>query len=105
MKFNQATINKTKSIITKPRKEREFKPKLVLPAPFYSSIRKGYSWCDACKGSSINVLNGLVLTCVDGHERTLVRSEEVEKVSKVKVYEKALQSRRIAKQETPLFLL
>lgn len=72
MKLNKATKKKNESFIYRERKERVVKPKNVLPDAFYTSSRKGYAWCDQCKGNEINVLNRLVLTCAQGHTRTIL---------------------------------
>lgn len=45
--------------------------------PFLTSSRKGYGWCEKCKGNNVNVLNGLELTCKAGHTVTLIDSGDV----------------------------
>jgi hypothetical protein len=71
----KARKKKSDTFVYRERKEREYKPKNTYPAPFYTTSRKGYGWCDGCKDNSINALNGLILTCENGHNTTLVKSE------------------------------
>jgi hypothetical protein len=75
-KKTKKTTTNTKSFISKPRKEREYKPVNVLPSPFYQSQRTGYSWCERCKTEQYNVLKGLTLTCAKGHEINIEKSDD-----------------------------
>ena len=68
------TTNTKNPFVYKERKERVIKPTNTLPPPFYTSDRKGYSWCDTCGGYNRNVLNSLTLTCASGHDTILYRS-------------------------------
>ena len=72
---------KIKSIANTSRKVRETKPVSLRPDAFYASSRFGHSHCDECNECVPNALVGLVLTCVNGHSRTLLGHKKEEEVT------------------------
>jgi hypothetical protein len=107
MKLIKGSNNKdTKEInfVYKERKEREEKPKVLLPDEFYTSKRKGYFWCEDCKGNSINVLNGDILTCFLGHKKKLIRGNGQISKPRAVLYSEILQINKEVREAPALFL-
>jgi len=63
---------KKETLISKPRKEREVKPKNLLPDIFYKGGIKGYSWCDECRKEVRTASLGTNIECEKSHKRTLI---------------------------------